>query len=117
MFASTAGKNHHIVCLVHWFKYRHYSLFDPHTDSIDKFHLTLLVPFFSHQEIPSTNTTMEPSNTDSNFSISSTTTSSSNRSEFFDRNRISPYVDFSDYFKNVETAQSNGTLPTTIQFN
>lgn len=56
--------------------------------------------------------------TNSNYTNSSTTTSSSNRSDFFDKNiRISPYVDFSDYYRNVETARQNGTLPTNIRFN
>lgn len=54
----------------------------------------------------------------SNNSNSSTTTSASNLGDSFDKNfRISPYVDFMDYYKNVETARRNGTLPTTIQFN
>lgn len=38
----------------------------------------------------------------SNYTDSSTTTTSSNRSEVFDKNiRINPYVDFTDYYKNV----------------
>lgn len=54
----------------------------------------------------------------SNHSNSSTTTSASNLGDSFDKNfRISPYVDFSDYYKNVEAARRTGTLPTTIQFN
>lgn len=51
-------------------------------------------------------------------SSATTTTSSSNRSEFFDKNaRISPYVDFSDFYKNIEAAQRNGTLPSILRFN
>lgn len=51
-------------------------------------------------------------------SSATTTTSSSNRSEFFDKNaRISPYVDFSDFYKNIEAAQLNGTLPSILRFN
>ncbi|XP_055323661.1 TGF-beta-activated kinase 1 and MAP3K7-binding protein 1-like [Sitodiplosis mosellana] len=55
--------------------------------------------------------------TNSNYTNSSTTTSSSNRSDFFDKNiRISPYVDFTDYYRNVEAARRNGTLPPNIRF-
>lgn len=54
----------------------------------------------------------------SNNSNSSATTSASNLGDSFDKNfRISPYVDFMDYYKNVEAARRNGTLPSTIQFN
>lgn len=48
---------------------------------------------------------------------SSTTTSSSDRSDIFVKNeRIRPYVDFSDYYKNVELARKTGTLSATIQY-
>lgn len=54
----------------------------------------------------------------SNNSNSSTTTSTSNLGDSFDKNfRISPYVDFTDYYNNVEAARSKGILPTTIRFN
>lgn len=56
--------------------------------------------------------------TNSNYTNSSTTTSSSNRSDFFDKNiRINPYVDFTDYYRNVEAARQNGTLPSNVRFN
>ncbi|XP_031618060.1 TGF-beta-activated kinase 1 and MAP3K7-binding protein 1-like [Contarinia nasturtii] len=73
-----------------------------------------------------TNTTMTTSSehtsnldtTNSNYTSGSTATNSSNRSEFFDINvRINPYIDFSDYYKNIEVAKKKGTLPKTIRFN
>lgn len=37
--------------------------------------------------------------------------------QIFDENyRISPYVDFGNYYKNVELARAAGTLPTHIVF-
>lgn len=52
-----------------------------------------------------------------NSNYTNTSTSSSNRSDLFDKSiRISSYVDFSDYYKNVEAARQTGTLPTSINF-
>lgn len=56
--------------------------------------------------------------TNSNYTSGSTTTTSSNPNEFFDKNlRINPYIDFTDYYKNIEAARNNGMLPTSIRFN
>lgn len=36
---------------------------------------------------------------------------------FFDKNmRVKPYVDFSEYFRNVDAARKNKTLPQDIEF-
>lgn len=68
-----------------------------------------------------TNSTFSSSNQNTletvNSYESSTTTSSSDRTEMYDKNlQISPYVDFSDYYRRVEEARNNGTLSTKIQF-
>lgn len=56
--------------------------------------------------------------TNSIYTSSSSTTSNSNQSEFFDKNtRIHPYVDFSEFYQNIEVARNNGTLPSILQFN
>lgn len=65
-----------------------------------------------------TNTTISSSEQSSqaDSTNSNYTTSSSNRSEFFDKNlRIRPYVDFSDYYRNVEITRH--ALPSNIRFN
>lgn len=37
--------------------------------------------------------------------------------EIYDKNyKIQPYVDFGDYYKNVEIARANGSLPPNIVF-
>lgn len=55
----------------------------------------------------------------SNFPNSSSTSYSpdeENKISMYNNRRIEAYVDFSEYYKNVNQAKKNGTLPTTMKF-
>lgn len=78
---------------------------------IDKEH------FLTNSTYSTSNQSYSADTSNSCYTNSSTTTSSSMQSELFEQNsRITPYVNFIDYYKNVEFAKKNGTLPSAIQF-
>lgn len=105
IFYSLTVKRIRFYCLTHM---NHIQVtFNP----IDKEH------FLTNSTYSTSNQSYSADTSNSCYTNSSTTTSSSMQSELFEQNsRITPYVNFIDYYKNVEFAKKNGTLPSAIQF-
>lgn len=68
---------------------------------------------FTDNTLSSTNTSQYINTNSSTSSYSDTNQGSRYRRE---QEKISPYVDFSEYYRNVEEAKKNGTLPPGIDF-
>lgn len=75
-----------------------------------------------NEDVSSTSTGITDENVDTSTSTTETSTTSDlyppgAREILTDRNaRVKPYVDFSEYYKNLEKRKKEGTLPKNIKF-